>query len=81
MKILIRIQWPGSTLHNVCGLLGLEVAGPPIGYGGIHVVPNAATLMVRYIFLIPSTVTTVPVAANIAPAMLSVYNSLRAGAL
>ena len=52
-----------------------------MGYGGIHVVSNAATLMVRYVFLIPSSVTTVPVAANVAPAMLSVYNSLRAGAL
>ena len=55
--------------------------GPPVGYGGAHVVSNAAMLMVRYIFLIPASVTTVPAPANIALAMLSVYSSLRAGAL
>jgi hypothetical protein len=77
----IDVPSSGQAVLSIMWLLGLEVAGPLVGYGGIHVVSNASTLMVRYIFLIPSSVTTVPVAANVAPAMLSVYKSLQAGAL
>ena len=72
-------NWRGSSFNNVRVLLGLEAAGPVVG-SGIHVVKDASTLIVRYVFLIPTSAV-IPAAANVAPAMLSVYKSLRAGVL
>jgi hypothetical protein len=71
--------WSGSKLSNVRVLLGLEGAGNFSG-NGVYVVQNPSQLMVRYIFLVPNGAS-IPVAANVAPAMLSVYNSLRQGVL
>lgn len=72
-------NWSGSSFSNYRVLLGLEAAGPAVGTG-IHVVTNPSTLMVRYVFLVP-TGATIPAATIVAPAMQSVYNSLRAGAV
>jgi len=63
----------------VSQILTLKFFSPPVG-NGVHVVSNPSTLMVRYVFLIPKN-GIIPPAANVAPAMLSVYNSLRSGAL
>jgi hypothetical protein len=72
-------NWSGSSFLNYRVLLGLEAAGPAVGTG-IHVVKDPSTLMVRYVFLVP-TGATIPAATIVAPAMQSVYNSLRAGAV
>jgi hypothetical protein len=72
-------NWSGSSISKVRVLLGLEAAGPAVG-GGVHVVTNVNSLMVRYVFLVPSGAS-VPGPTVMVPAMLSVYNSLRAGAL
>lgn len=60
-------------------ILGLEAVGI-IGGSGVHVVKDPSSLMVRYVFLVPNN-GVVPAAATVAPAMASVYSSLRAGAL
>jgi len=72
-------NWAGSSFRNVRVLLGLEAAGPAVGTG-IQLVKDPSTLIVRYVFLIPSNAA-MPAAANVAPAMLSAYKSLRAGIL
>lgn len=72
-------NWSGSSFSNYRVLLGLEAAGPAAATG-IHIVTDPRTLVVRYIFLVPSTAT-IPAATIVAPAMQSVYNSLRAGAI
>lgn len=72
-------NWSGSSISNVRVLLGLEAAGPAVG-SGIHVVTNVSSLIVRYVFLVPSSAT-IPAPTIVGPPMLSVYNSLRAGAL
>lgn len=72
-------NWSGSSISKVRVLLGLEATGPAVG-SGVHVVTNASSLMVRYVFLVPNNAT-IPAATILAPPMLSVYNSLRAGAL
>jgi len=72
-------NWARSSFSSVRVLLGLEAAGPAVGKG-VHVVRDASTLMVRYVFLVPIN-GTIPAAATVAPAMLSAYNSLRTGIL
>jgi len=74
-----QANWTGSSFHNLRVLLGLEAAGPPVGTG-IQLVKDPSTLMVRYVFLVPTNAV-IPAAANVAPAMLSAYKSLRAGVL
>jgi len=74
-------NWPQSQFSNFRVLLGLENAGPGVGGGGVHVVRDATTLAVRYLFMMPASIGAVPVAAHITPAMSSVYASLRSGAL
>jgi len=74
-------NWAQSQFKNFRVLLGVETAGPSVGNGRMHVVRDPTTLCVRYVFLIPAGVATVPVAAHITPAMLSVFSSLRSGAL
>lgn len=73
-------NWANSQFNNFRVLLGLENAGPGVGHG-VHVVQDASTLCVRYMFLIPAGTAAVPMAAHITPAMTSVYASLRSGAL
>ena len=72
-------SWGGSSLGNMKVILGLEAVGI-IGGSGVHVVKDPSSLMVRYVFLVPNN-GVVPAAATVAPAMASVYSSLRAGAL
>jgi Poly(ADP-ribose) polymerase catalytic domain len=74
-------NWTQSQFSNFRVLLGLENVGPSVGSGGVHVVRDATTLAVRYLFMIPANSVTVPLAAHITPAMSSVYASLRSGAL
>jgi hypothetical protein len=74
-------NWANSQFNNVRALLGLEIVGPSVGASGVHVVQDASTLCVRYMFLIPAGNASVPIAAHITPAMTSVYASLRSGAL
>ena len=75
------INWPNSSFPSSgCRvLLGLEAAGLAVG-SGVQVVKDPSTLIVRYVFLVP-TAAAIPAATIVAPAMQSVYNSLRAGAL
>jgi hypothetical protein len=74
-------NWAQSQFRNFRVLLGVENAGPSVGNYGVHVVRDPTTLCVRYIFFIPAGVSTAPTAAHITPAMLSVFSSLRSGAL
>jgi hypothetical protein len=74
-------NWPQSQFSNFIVLLGLENAGHSVGGSGVHVVTDATTLAVRYLFMIPVSNAAVPMAAHITPAMSSVYASLRSGAL
>jgi hypothetical protein len=74
-------NWANSQFNNFRVLLGLENAGPRVGAHGVHVVQDASTLCVRYMFLIPAGTASVPISAHITPAMTSVYASLRSGAL
>ncbi|KAH8589647.1 hypothetical protein B0O99DRAFT_636601 [Bisporella sp. PMI_857] len=75
-------NWSGSTIKGVRVLLGLEAAGGASASTAstVHVVTDVQSLMVRYVFLVPSTAV-IPAAANVAPAMLSAYSSLRSGVL
>ena len=76
-------SWKGSVFQNVRVVLGCELAGNSTpARAGIHVIKDPSTLMVRYVFLIPSTAAgAAPLAAHILPAMQSVFASLRSGAL
>ncbi len=74
-------NWANSQFNNFKVLLGLENAGPSVGAHGIHVVQDASTLCVRYMFFIPAGSASVPMSAHITPTMTSVYASLRSGAL
>ncbi|MCJ1396283.1 hypothetical protein MMC18_009172 [Xylographa bjoerkii] len=70
--------WAHSAYSNVQVLLGCEYAGTSQARStnGIHVITDASELMVRYVFLMPPTASP-PLAAHVAPAMLSVFASLR----
>ena len=70
-------NWPGSAFHNMRVLLGCELRGSAqTPYTGIHVIAEPSTIMVRYIFLMPRNASA-PLAAHIAPVMLSVFASLK----
>jgi hypothetical protein len=72
--------WRSSAFRNVRVLLGCELAGSSnTPTNGMHVVPDASLVMVRYVFLLPPT-SAAPLAAHVAPAMLSAFASLRSGA-
>jgi hypothetical protein len=73
--------WHSSAFRNVRVLLGCELAGTSMmPMNGMHVVPNAGSVMVRYIFLLPP-ITAAPLGAHLTPAMLSAFASLRSGAV
>jgi hypothetical protein len=73
-------NWPQSALKDFRVLLGCENAGPSVGNATMHVIRDPTTVMVRYLFLIPSVVTRVPIKNHIDTAMLSVFRGLRSGA-
>lgn len=78
-----KLNWTNSAITMERVLLGCEMTAPrsaPFA-GGIHVVSSEASVMVRYIFVVPSTTTTMPISGHVAPAMMSVFNSLRSRAL
>lgn len=81
----VKVNWSNSVIKNERVLLGCEMSAPRsvgvVGAGGIHVVPTEASVMVRYIFVVPSETVTMPISGHIAPAMMSVYTSLRSRAL
>ncbi|MCJ1386186.1 hypothetical protein MMC17_009312 [Xylographa soralifera] len=70
--------WTHSAYSSVSVLLGCEYTGASQARStnGIHVVTDASELMVRYVFLMPLRVNP-PLAAHVAPAMMSVFASLR----
>jgi Poly(ADP-ribose) polymerase catalytic domain len=73
--------WPASIFHNVRVLLGCELTGATntLATAGVtHLTLDPSRLMVRYIFLCPAN-SSPPVAAHIAPAMLSAFALLRRG--
>jgi hypothetical protein len=73
------LAWSKSRYKNTKVLLGCEFAGGSntnVAVPGVHVISDASTLMLRYIFLFPSDATA-PRAADITPAMLSGIASLR----
>ena len=77
-----RGSWKASSFNGGRVVLGCEHAGPAVGNDKkMHIVQNESTVMVRYIFVIPTTVTKLPISGHVAPAILSVFNSLRSGAL
>lgn len=74
-------SWKSSVFANHRVLLGVEVAGNwPAASGHIHVITNPASVMVRFVFLMPNNAS-IPIANHVVPAMLSVCNGLRSGAL
>ena len=70
------LNWRKSIYKNTRVLLGCEFLGTSQGSGGIHVITDPSTLMVRYLFLFP-TGSTAPLAAHMTPAMISGIASLR----
>ncbi|MCJ1294460.1 hypothetical protein MMC34_006018 [Xylographa carneopallida] len=70
--------WTHSAYPYVRVLLGCEYIGASQARStnGIHVITDASELMVRYVFLLPPGVSP-PLAAHVAPAMMSVFASLR----
>lgn len=82
-KAATRVNWSKSAIKNGRILLGCEMTGPGIaqGRGGVHVVTKESTVMVRYIFVVPTETTAMPIAGHLTSAMMSVFNSLRSGAL
>jgi hypothetical protein len=74
-------SWSGSKFNNHKVLLGCELAGNwAASSGTIHVITDPSCLMVRFIFLLPNT-SQMPLVQHVTPAMLSVFTSLRSGAL
>jgi hypothetical protein len=70
------LNWRKSIYKNTRVLLGCEFVGTSQGTGGIHVISDPSTLIVRYLFLFP-TGATAPLAAHMTPAMISGIASLR----
>lgn len=79
---LVQGNWQQSTLTGFKVLLGCENAGPSVGNSSMHVIRDPSTVMVRYLFLIPNTVTTLPVniRTHIDTAVMAVFRGLRSGA-
>jgi hypothetical protein len=71
--------WASHTFDCFHVLLACEALGVVKG-GDVHVIKDPETLILRYIFLTPSGMRA-PLAAHIVPAIASVCNSLRSGAL
>jgi hypothetical protein len=80
-RIRLTSNWPKSALRNFRVLLGCENAGLAVGGSRMHVIRDPSTVMVRYIFLIPASTTTMPIRNHLDSAMLSVFRGLRSGAL
>jgi len=70
------LNWGKSIYKNIRVLLGCEFVGTSQSNGGIHVISDPSTLMVRYLFLFPTNATA-PLAAHMTPAMISGIASLR----
>jgi hypothetical protein len=70
------LDWGKSIYKNTRVLLGCEFVGTSQGSGGIHVISDPSTLMVRYLFLFPAG-SAAPLAAHMTPAMISGIASLR----
>jgi hypothetical protein len=70
------LDWGKSIYKNKRVLLGCEFAATSQGSGGIHVISDPSTLMVRYVFLFPAAAAA-PLAAHMTPAMISGIASLR----
>ncbi|KAF2838190.1 hypothetical protein M501DRAFT_1017212 [Patellaria atrata CBS 101060] len=74
-------SWKNSIFKSVRVLLGCELAGESVPKAGnIHMIEDASRLMVRYIFVMPEE-TRAPLASHLTTAMMSVFNSLRSGAV
>jgi hypothetical protein len=74
-------SWSGSKFSNYRVLLGCELAGTwAAASGNIHVITDPSCLMVRFVFLLPNN-SQMPLVQHVTPAMLSVFTSLRSGAL
>jgi hypothetical protein len=78
-----RTNWSKSAIKNGRILLGCEMTSPSVALrrGGIHVVTKESTVMVRYIFVVPTETTVLPIANHLTSSMMSVFKSLRSGAL
>ena len=72
--------WKHSAFSKHRVLLGCEFAGKKPGKNGIHVITDPTRLMLRYVFMLDPDTTSVPKAKDVAPAMQSVFASLRSGA-
>lgn len=73
------LSWRNSSLTNTKLLLGCEVVGEGrTVIPGIHVITDEASVMVRYLFLVPHQ-KSVPIAGHIVPAMASAMSALRKG--
>ncbi|KAI9778080.1 MAG: hypothetical protein M1839_008384 [Geoglossum umbratile] len=75
--------WPSSAFRNIRVLLGCELIGDgdgPSAATGTHLISDNSRLMVRYVFLCPPNFSP-PVAAHVAPAMLSAFALLRNGSV
>lgn len=73
--------WRYSAFSNRRVLLSLAYAGTAPGRSdGIHVVQDPKMLVVRYVFLVPLGFQA-PIAGHVVPAILSVFSSLRRGAV
>ena len=77
-----RANWSRSAIKSGRILLGCELTGTSTaGRSGIHVITKESSVMVRYIFVVPPETTVLPIANHLTSSMMSVFNSLRSGAL
>jgi hypothetical protein len=75
----INSSWRNSALPNMRLMLGCEVVGKGSSVThGIHVVKDAGSVMVRYVFLFPHNAVA-PVANHVVTAMGSAMTALRTG--
>jgi hypothetical protein len=75
----VSVGWRNSQLRGTGAVFGCEVLAGG-GNRGVHVIPDASTVMIRYIFMVAASAAA-PAAAHVVPAMQSVFASIRTGAI